>query len=99
MSRGRGWTFFFDLMSPPRAYERRLCACRLKDFFLQIGLAHDSGNQGQAISAFSRDPMLEAVLAGPLRHAAGEIDFTSADLPAFVGQLDYHAHGSRADDA
>src|SRR5712691_9883047 len=43
--------------------------------------------------------MFEAVLAGPLCHAAGEIDFTSADLPAFVAQLDDHAHGSRADDA
>src|ERR1700682_2406486 len=43
--------------------------------------------------------MLKAVLAGPLRHAAGEIHFAAADFPPLVSKFDNYSHGTRADDS
>ena len=40
---------------------------------------------------------VEAALARPLRHAAGEIDFTAADFPTLVIELDYRSHGAAGD--
>ena len=47
-------------------------------------MADYSGYQRQAIRAFGSDAMFEPVLARPLRHAARQVDFSSADFPAFI---------------
>src|SRR5438067_1318135 len=51
------------------------------------------GRTSEPLRYFSDAP------AGPLRHAAREIDFAPADLPALVVQLDDGAHRPFADDA
>src|SRR5882724_4625316 len=43
--------------------------------------------------------MIKATFAGPVRHAANQIDFTPADFPSFVSKFDDRAHWTSADDA
>ena len=99
MSRSRRRSFLFDLMTPPGSQQRRFGCCRLKNFVLQVRLTHDSRHDRQTIGALSADAMFKAVLAGPLRHAAGKIHFTTANLPSFISKFDDHAHRTGADDA
>src|SRR5947207_3223468 len=86
-------------MPPERPPENGRVCRRLKDLLLQIGLAHYACHQRHAVSTFGFDAMLEAALAGPLRHAARQVYCAPADLPALVREFDDDAHRPRADDA